>query len=65
MQHQTVVVFREIGGPEVLELVQQDRTEPGPGEVRLRLTSIGLNRTDSVFRQGQYFTRPTGVRPMC
>jgi NADPH:quinone reductase-like Zn-dependent oxidoreductase len=59
MPNQSVVIFKEVGSPKVLELVEQEIPVPGPREVRLKLTSIGLNRTDSVFREGVYFTRPT------
>ncbi|MHB8713797.1 MAG: zinc-dependent alcohol dehydrogenase family protein, partial [Trichloromonadaceae bacterium] len=33
-------------------------TEPGPGEVRLQVEAIGLNRAEVMFRQGQYLETP-------
>ena len=32
--------------------------EPGPGEARLRVKAIGLNRAEVVFRMGRYFVQP-------
>ena len=42
------------GGPEVLTGEQVDVGEPGPGEVRLRQTAIGLNFIDTYHRTGLY-----------
>ena len=33
-------------------------TEPGEGEVRLKVEAIGLNRAEVMFRQGQYLENP-------
>ena len=33
-------------------------TEPGEGEVRLKVEAIGLNRAEVMFRQGQYLQDP-------
>ncbi|MGE3247995.1 MAG: quinone oxidoreductase [Beijerinckiaceae bacterium] len=47
------------GGPEVLEWVDVDLPEPGPGEVRLRHTAIGINFSDiNVRRGGFYYPEP-------
>ncbi|MEV5896409.1 NADPH:quinone reductase [Nonomuraea fuscirosea] len=40
------VLYREIGDPSVLELVERDVPEPGPGEVRVRVHVSGVNPTD-------------------
>ncbi len=48
------VVVRRHGGPEVLEIESYEPPEPGPGEVRLRHTAIGLNFIDVYFRTGLY-----------
>jgi NADPH2:quinone reductase len=53
------VVFQTLGGPEVLEIVSRDIPPPGPGEVRVRVTSVGLNRADLLFVQGRYFQKAT------
>ena len=49
-----VVRFREAGGPEVLRIEDLPPRDPGPGEVRLRVEAIGLNRAEALFRSGQY-----------
>lgn len=53
-----VVRFHEPGGPEVLRIEEQEVGAPGPGEVRIRVQAIGLNRSEALFRRGEYF-RPT------
>jgi NADPH:quinone reductase-like Zn-dependent oxidoreductase len=50
----TTVRFHEIGGPEVLRLEDIDPGEPGPGEVRIRVDAIGLNRAEALFRRAEY-----------
>lgn len=52
------VVFHEIGKPEVLKLEQVEVPYPGPQEVRIHVKSIGLNRADSMYRQGMYVENP-------
>ena len=42
------------GGPEVMEYVDVEVGEPGPGEVRMRQAAIGLNYIDVYFRTGAY-----------
>ncbi|WP_332117068.1 quinone oxidoreductase [Azorhizobium caulinodans] len=42
------------GGPEVMKFEQVDLPPPGPGEVRVRHTAIGLNYIDTYFRSGLY-----------
>jgi NADPH:quinone reductase len=46
--------FDEMGGPEVLRLVDVDVPPPAAGEVRLRHTAIGLNFIDTYHRSGLY-----------
>jgi NADPH:quinone reductase-like Zn-dependent oxidoreductase len=41
-----VVVARQYGGPEVLEVVEQDLPAPGPGEVRIEVRAAGVNPAD-------------------
>ena len=48
------VRFHEIGGPEVMRLEDVEPGEPGPGEVRLRVDAIGINRAEVSFRSDQY-----------
>ena len=39
-----VVRFHELGGPEVLRLEEITFEDPAPGELRLKVGAIGLNR---------------------
>jgi NADPH:quinone reductase-like Zn-dependent oxidoreductase len=48
------VLFHELGGPEVMRLEDVQVGEPGPGEVRIRVDAIGLNRAEALFRSGHY-----------
>ncbi|MBO4270585.1 zinc-dependent alcohol dehydrogenase family protein [Microbispora triticiradicis] len=48
------VRFHEIGGPEVLRLDDLEPDDPGPGEVRIRVEAIGLNRAEILFRHDRY-----------
>ncbi|HJV79512.1 quinone oxidoreductase [Noviherbaspirillum sp.] len=43
-----------VGGPEVMEYVDVEVGEPGPGEVRVRQAACGLNYIDVYFRTGAY-----------
>ena len=42
------------GGPEVMEYVDVEVGEPGPGEARVRQHAIGINFIDVYFRTGLY-----------
>ena len=42
------------GGPEVMEWAETEVGAPGPGEVRLRHTAIGVNFVDVYYRSGLY-----------
>lgn len=52
------IVVRETGGPEVLEWTTQDPGEPGPDEVLVRHTAVGLNFIDVYHRTGLYPQEP-------
>jgi NADPH2:quinone reductase len=49
-----VVRIHATGGPEVLRLETIDPGRPGPGEVLLRQTAIGVNFIDTYHRTGLY-----------
>jgi NADPH2:quinone reductase len=51
---QRVIQVRHPGGPEVMELGIVPLSEPGPGEVRVRHTAIGVNYIDVYHRSGLY-----------
>ncbi|MHB1549427.1 MAG: alcohol dehydrogenase catalytic domain-containing protein, partial [Acidimicrobiales bacterium] len=46
------VVYRETGGPEVMELVDRPAPAPGPGEVLVEVAVSGVNPTDWKSRRG-------------
>lgn len=48
------VLLRQHGGPEVLQLESVEVSDPGPNEVRLRQSAVGLNFIDVYVRTGLY-----------
>ena len=50
------------GGPEVLELEERPKPEPGVGQIRVRVHTSALNRADLMQREGNYPV-PPGVSP--
>lgn len=52
------IVLRETGGPDVLRLENIELDAPGPGEIRIRQTAIGVNFHDCYVRSGLYRTLP-------
>ncbi|HEY5208343.1 MAG TPA: quinone oxidoreductase [Stellaceae bacterium] len=46
--------FHQAGGPEVLKWEEVEVGKPGPGEVRVRHTAVGLNYVDTYQRSGLY-----------
>jgi NADPH2:quinone reductase len=56
------ILIRSHGGPEVIEMVEADVPDPGPGEVRIRQHAIGVNFIDIYYRTGLYAnTLPHGL----
>jgi NADPH2:quinone reductase len=54
--------FSRTGGPEVLEYVDVEVGEPGPGQARVRNHAIGVNFIDTYFRGGLYpLDLPSGL----
>lgn len=50
------------GGPEVLDLVDLPDPEPGPGQILVRQSAIGVNYIDTYHRSGLYPLRlPSGL----
>jgi NADPH:quinone reductase-like Zn-dependent oxidoreductase len=49
-----VVRIQSQGGPEVLEIGEVEIGEPGPGEVRVQVEAVGLNRSEAMYRAGRY-----------
>ena len=56
------VVTTEKGGPEVLQLREVPRPEPGIGQVRVQVATSGVNRADIFQRKGLY-PAPKGCPP--
>ncbi|WP_404368278.1 quinone oxidoreductase family protein [Sphingomonas sp. MMS24-J45] len=56
------VRIERTGGPEVIQWVDVTLPEPGPGEVRMRHTAVGLNYIDTYHRSGLYPLKlPSGL----
>ena len=50
--------FTEAGGPENIQLVDEDPGTPGAGEVLVRVKAAGLNRAELMYLAGQYLVQP-------
>jgi len=48
------VVITEFGDPEVLQIQEVERPEPGPHQILVKVRSSGLNRADLLQRIGRY-----------
>jgi len=48
----------EFGGPEVLRLEEVATPEPGPGQVLVRMSAIGINPVETYIRAGTYARLP-------
>ena len=46
--------IHEFGGPEVLKWEEVEVGDPGPGQIRIRQTAVGLNYIDVYLRTGLY-----------
>jgi NADPH:quinone reductase-like Zn-dependent oxidoreductase len=56
------VVISRIGGPEVLQVVEEENLpQPQPGQVRIHVLAAGVARADSLMRRGRY---PGEVPPL-
>lgn len=52
------VLFDELGGADVLRVAEVPDLEPGEGEVRVAVETMGLNRAEVLFREGRYHDKP-------
>jgi len=52
------VVITHFGGPEVLEIRDVPKPQPGPEEILVHVRSTALNRADLLQRQGRYAAPP-------
>jgi NADPH:quinone reductase-like Zn-dependent oxidoreductase len=46
------IVFEEYGGPEVLRLAEVEEPHAAPGQVRLKIVTVGVNQIDYKTRHG-------------
>jgi NADPH:quinone reductase-like Zn-dependent oxidoreductase len=53
-----VVRVHTPGGPEALKIEDLPVGDPGPGEARVKIDAIGLNRSEAIFREGKYIQPP-------
>ena len=53
-----VVRVHSPGGPEALRIEDLPVGDPGPGEARVKIDAIGLNRSEAMFREGRYIQPP-------
>ncbi len=44
------IVYERFGGPELLELREVERPQPGPGELRIAVSAAGVNQVDAQNR---------------
>ena len=54
MSEPYVIEVSQTGGPDVLKKVARAPRQPGPGQVLVKQTAIGLNFIDTYFRTGLY-----------
>jgi NADPH2:quinone reductase len=53
------VVMREFGGPEVLRCEDVPEPSAGPGEIKVKVGAVSVNRTlDLIVRSGEYVVKP-------
>ena len=50
----TRAIFRQTGGPEVIEWITEELPKPGSGEVTIEHGAVGLNYIDTYHRRGIY-----------
>ena len=53
------VVISRLGGPEVLEVREEELPEPGLGEVRVRILATGVSLPDILMREGVHPEAPS------
>ena len=65
MSASMVVNVHEIGGPDALTIERREVDAPGPGQVKIQTTHVGLNFIDVYFRSGLYPQSSTPFVPGC
>ena len=54
------VTVSKLGGPEVLQILEDELPQPGPGDVRVRILAAGISLPDVFMREGVH---PEAHRP--
>jgi NADPH:quinone reductase-like Zn-dependent oxidoreductase len=54
----TRIIATHYGGPDALQVVEEDCPEPGPGEVRVRVLAAGVSLPDIMAREGVHPETP-------
>jgi len=57
MRH-TRIVVTHYGGPDTLQVVEEELPEPKPGEVRVRVLAAGVSLPDVMAREGVHPETP-------
>jgi NADPH2:quinone reductase len=57
MRHTRIIVTR-YGGPDALQVIEEDRPEPKRGEVRVRVLAAGVSLPDLMMREGMHPETP-------
>jgi putative PIG3 family NAD(P)H quinone oxidoreductase len=52
------IIITRPGGPEVLQVQERTKPEPGVGQIRVRVSTSALNRADLMQREGNYPVPP-------
>src|SRR5262249_47603252 len=52
------IIVTHYGGPEVLQVLEEERPEPKRGEVRLRVLAAGVSLPDLMMREGVHPETP-------
>ncbi|MGW6861417.1 NADP-dependent oxidoreductase [Streptomyces xanthophaeus] len=58
----TAITYTRFGGPEVLEVTQVDKPDPGPGQVRVQVRAAGVNPIDFKILRGLFASEPLRQR---
>ncbi len=53
-----IVRFNSVGGPDVLEIIDEDLGSPKKSEVLVDIKAAGLNRAEYLYMQGLYLVEP-------
>ena len=53
-----IVRFERFGTADVLRIFDEPLAKPGPGDIRLKVEALGLNRAEIMLREGKYVTAP-------